>query len=72
MPIRQTFGSASIARDAYPVPAAIASAKTAGSFFGARPASLTSTIVRTARAASSARQASTHFAFSIVSCRSLA
>ena len=72
VPVRQTFGSASQAAAVWPMPAAIASARTAGSFFGARPESLTWTIVRIARSASASRQRTTAFAFSTVSARSVA
>ena len=70
VPVRQTSGSASSAAfrvASSPEPAAIASAKTAGSFFGARPSWLTRTISATARAPSSARQRSTAVAFFRVS-----
>jgi len=52
--------------------AAIAIATIAGSFLGARPERLISTINATVRAASRAKHASTTLLFSIVSFRSLA
>ncbi len=73
MPVRQTCGSASSAAfrvASSPTPAAIASAKIAGSFFGARPSSLVRTISATVRRPSAARQRSTASAFSRVSVHS--
>jgi hypothetical protein len=52
------------------MPAHMASTNSAGSFDGARPASLISTTRRTTRAPSAATQARTLSAFSTVSARS--
>ena len=70
--MRQTRGSASDAAATCPVPAAIASAIAAGSFRGARPDSLISTMVRIARGASASTQRTTALAFSRVKARSVA
>ena len=70
MPVRATRGRASSAArrvSTSPRPAAIASANSAGSFFGAAPRSLTSTIVETARTPSAAMQRATASAFASVS-----
>jgi hypothetical protein len=53
-----------------PRPAAIASANSAGSFFGAMPRSLTSTIAETARRPSAAMQRAATSALASVSVRS--
>jgi hypothetical protein len=73
VPVRQTCGSASSAAfrvGSSPIPEAIASAKIAGSFFGARPSSLIRTISCTARGPSSVMHRSTACAFLRVSSRS--
>ena len=73
--MRATSGSAAsaalrVATSA--APAASASAKIAGAFFGARPDALISTTRATVRGPSSATHAATDFALSIVSARSVA
>ena len=71
-PVRATLGSAAAAARRVagsPKLAAIASANSAGSFFGARPCVLTSTRVRTVRGPSAARQRRTAAALSRVRAR---
>jgi hypothetical protein len=73
VPVRATAGSAASAAarvTSSPRPAAIARAKSAGSFFGARPVSLISTTRRTTRGPSVARHSATLRTASCVSCRS--
>jgi len=73
VPVRATRGSASSAArrvSTSPRPAAIASANSAGSFLGARPVSLTSTIAATVATPSAARQRATASALASVSARS--
>ncbi len=75
MPVRATRGSAASARRrvaSSPVAAAMASASSAGSCFGARPASAIATIVSTVRGPSASTQRRTAVAFSFVSARSVA